>query len=448
LSKSRHVIRPRSVDHNRKLILTTEREESETNLQVPRVPNIAVPVVVQMDDYLMPTKPYHRPGHFHRYLPPSEARLEITLEYEATDEDLEFVQKLKEDLELPEQFLSAQQFERCFDLLEKDCANSQMIPLDRAVNVIKEKRINDLWEDLQHSKTANRLIEEVYKYWRSRREEEKKPLLRRFWKNEGIADPNLKIVFQPRSGPREKMRLRNSRKNDTESFEKMKLIGRHLSQVHNIFQATHMREQLKKHTLKARIASFFQERAEKLGKSESHLAETDTKLVESSKELRARIKPPEVQVMPTPRPIPTPAPEPAPKRPRPEPARKNYLSFELARICSLVIQEGEKLKAWPVVLPKPQAAQETEKEQEKTTTKIKVRGRIDRNGMLVVDRYVSEFAWGRYRDTQGVWRGAEKDSLEEVYDDNDNEDLSRLHKILPANFKNFLKQKKVQSSVS
>ena len=127
------------------------------------------------------------------------------MEYEATDEDHLFYTSLSTSKEF---------FEKCIDLFEKDTENSQIIPEERAVWVCKDK-------GLLPDGDSVKLCGQFYHYWRNRRENEKKPLLRRFWKSESTSDSNFKLVFQPRNWNRDRMRLRNARKNDSESFEKV-----------------------------------------------------------------------------------------------------------------------------------------------------------------------------------------------------------------------------------
>mmetsp|Transcript_31295 Transcript_31295/g.30955 ORF Transcript_31295/g.30955 Transcript_31295/m.30955 type:complete len:171 (+) Transcript_31295:38-550(+) len=164
ITKSRHITRPRTVDHNRKLLLSTERDDIEADLKVPRIPNISVPIIETLSAYSMPTKSYHRPGYFHRYLAPSELQLESIVEYEAVDEDLDYLCHVANDLRVSSNIMNVHLLETSVDIWEKDVGDGEIIPLERAVYLLKDKKVNDHWERPENTSIASNAIENLYNY--------------------------------------------------------------------------------------------------------------------------------------------------------------------------------------------------------------------------------------------------------------------------------------------
>ena len=157
-------------------------------------------------------------------MPPFDGISDLAIEYEATDEDIEFINKLCDRLDLPAKnpLIKVELLEQCVDLWEKDTGRGQIIPSERAQYLVKEHKINEHWEIPENSARSNAIIEALYNQWKSRRERLKHPLLRRFWKSEFNTDQQLRIVFNPRG--RERMRLRTSRKNDIDTYERVTYI--------------------------------------------------------------------------------------------------------------------------------------------------------------------------------------------------------------------------------
>lgn len=143
ITKSRHITRPRTVDHNRKLLLSTERDDVEADLKIPHLANISVPIIETMSAYSMPTKSYHRPGYYHRYLAPSDLQLDVIVEYEALDEDLDYLCHVANDLKVGLNLMNVHLLETCIDIWEKDVGNGEIIPLERAIYLLKDKKVNE-----------------------------------------------------------------------------------------------------------------------------------------------------------------------------------------------------------------------------------------------------------------------------------------------------------------
>lgn len=218
------MIRPRNVDQNKKLLVTTEREDSTTEMQVPRAPNIEVPKIEFLDNHERLLKMYKAKFYHYKHLTLPDRSLENILGYEITEEDLELMQKLIIDKNLSEIHLNSKVFEKIIEISENDTSKGQIIPFDRVVNLVKESKVCEKLESAEDTNLFNAVLQVIYDHWVKQREKMGRPLMRKYWKSEGITDNQLRIAFQPRGGYREKMRLRNSRKNDYENYEKVSFM--------------------------------------------------------------------------------------------------------------------------------------------------------------------------------------------------------------------------------
>lgn len=237
----------------------------------------------------------------------------------------------------------------------------------------------------------------------------------------------------------------------------MRNLQKQLENLKIIFKAINTREVLKKYIIDARILGFEHERADKLGKTgDIPSINLDTKILEVAKELRSSYKTIETAILappiPTPKPVSQPTVEPI-KRIRPEPQKKSHLSFDVARACCLLINEGEKLNIWPLISNKAATSSESKQMPPQihanVERKLKLRGRVGR-GMykIMLDRYYYkqyDHGWGRYRGAiKDIWYNEEGEVPNQNYEEEDTEDINRLLKTMAQNHRNFIKLKKAQ----
>ena len=109
------MIRPRNVDQNKKLLVTTEREDSTTEMQVPRVPNIEVPKIEFIDDN-KEHKKFQSPSFYYKHLTLPTNSLENILPYEITEEDLQMLESLINSKKLPGSLANVKIFEDTIEL--------------------------------------------------------------------------------------------------------------------------------------------------------------------------------------------------------------------------------------------------------------------------------------------------------------------------------------------
>jgi len=125
-------------------------------------------------------------------------------DYEATVSDMTF-------LKFENNPITVDELEKIISALENDINKGEMIPPERVKEIIIS-----IIPDKKHS------VEKIYKYWNTRREDFKKSLLRKYWKDQKHSDKFLSTTFARRE--REKMTTRRNKKNETEGLRKLKEI--------------------------------------------------------------------------------------------------------------------------------------------------------------------------------------------------------------------------------
>ena len=228
-----------------------------------------------------------------------------------------------------------------------------------------------------------------------------------------------------------------------------------MKSLQTILQSLQYREMLKKHLTECKVSYFEHERSEKLFKK-IEAASLDFKIVELSKDLRNTTKVSDFSQHSIP-PVPPPAVVPTQlklttelpiKRIRPEVQRKTDLSFDVALICCKLINEGEKLKLWPLIDPKRGETNENIHIPNHTMQlhheeKLKMRGRIIRGtNKIAIDRLIMndcEHSWGRYKGIRGTWHNLESETHSEFFDEEENEAYQRVHKLFIQGYRNFNK---------
>ena len=450
------MIRPRNVDINKRLLVVSEREEMSTEMQIPRNQSIEIPKTDALPLLEITKKSFARPEFYYKHLTLPSNSLENILDYEYTQDDISVFQELENNKKVPPGLLTFQLFEKIIEVWEIDTAKGQIIPYVRAEYLIKEEKVSEKLQAPENYTASTIILQKLYDHWFKTREKLGHPLLRRFWKTESITDTQLRIAFQPRSQSwsKERMRLRNSKKNDGESYEKvksiqMKSLYKHWESLHTIIQAVYYREQLKKFSVESKIAHFDQERNEKLGKK-AEIYTPDSKITEISRELRssARIIESSTASLPLQSPLPPSLPQCKPelplKRVRSEVQKRNDFPFEVALNCCRLLLEAEKSKIWPFMDAKKSENSEGHKDMSKALqvqreNKLKMRGRVGRGSKRVeIDRLLindCEHSWGRYMGLSGNWHRLDGEAQGEYFEDEDNEAFQRLHRLITTGFK-------------
>lgn len=100
------------------------------------------------------------------------------------------------------------------------------------------------------------IVEDVYRYWISKRVRLRKPLLRRLWPPTAPTDTNPHNVFRPRDKGR--YNTRRQKKNDPESLLKMQQLRDDFKKVQDIVGVVRRRERLKLEAVRLRVDAFEQ----------------------------------------------------------------------------------------------------------------------------------------------------------------------------------------------
>jgi hypothetical protein len=142
--------------------------------------------------------------------------------------------------------LSASTFQRMLGVLEVLSGpqqNAFVVPAAEAVAQLPDRmrRLKDAMGNESFpfpvGVPLSRLVEDVHKYWIDRRNKLKKPLMRRFWSPTSLTDLDPNHCFRVVEGSARLATRACTRKNDTESFNKLMLLSQEL---HGGLELTHM----------------------------------------------------------------------------------------------------------------------------------------------------------------------------------------------------------------
>ncbi|KAF4044220.1 hypothetical protein GN244_ATG03500 [Phytophthora infestans] len=128
---------------------------------------------------------------------------------------------------------------RCWTLWKRrqHCLNPNVMTLAEAEDVFAKR--------LEMRKTPlNRVTCDVYAYWAAKRQQLRRPLLRRFWPQTPLNDTNPHAVFRPRE--KERYKLRKHRKNDLEGFRKLQQLRVDFERVRRLLDLVRRRERAKR----------------------------------------------------------------------------------------------------------------------------------------------------------------------------------------------------------
>ncbi|KAA0147246.1 hypothetical protein FNF29_07507 [Cafeteria roenbergensis] len=215
--------------------------------------DLPVPEVSAVDTYEEETKGGFKPPRpYIRHKPGTQIR-SLTCEYEADHDDEAWLKthaKFGTGNDSATR-LSLDLFERVMDALEQEAGRTDSMPtLTEASRVVAERT------GLKRT-GANSTLDDVYTYWRRKRERLKKPLLRRFWPptSENNADPHA--TFRQRT--KERYRLRRTRRSDDmASYRKLADVRQTLARAMALLDMVHTREQAKLELARIAVDSFEQ----------------------------------------------------------------------------------------------------------------------------------------------------------------------------------------------
>ena len=152
---------------------------------------------------------FKRPGHFNRYIQKLDPVQDTRYNYEATQEDLQFLTELKGSP------FTRLELERLIDLFERE--NADLETEVKTFGAIMSKADEPLMRKNPEG------VQKIYEYWKQLRESRgSKGLLRKYWKAPDPTNNDPKVTF--RRCKDEKRNLRRNRKYDDEFLKKVRLF--------------------------------------------------------------------------------------------------------------------------------------------------------------------------------------------------------------------------------
>jgi hypothetical protein len=174
---------------------------------VPKISNTIIPFVEEVKDPVKLPHSYHPSGYYVRSKWLGEDF--STIEYELQESDQLFLQELKKT-----GLVDPSVIEWLITVWERDTEKGQEIPFELAWSLVSDK------DKLLTVSQPKELASKVYTHWLFQRKQLKHALVRRFWRSDLCDDKNLKLVFRPYNLDR--MKTRNSRKNDKDSLHQVR----------------------------------------------------------------------------------------------------------------------------------------------------------------------------------------------------------------------------------
>ncbi|KAL5554758.1 hypothetical protein UlMin_042159 [Ulmus minor] len=218
---------------------------------------IPTPQFVVVDTYERDySRTFNQPSS---YLRARGARAELGefVEYDLDNEDEDWLQEFNRDRKLlaPDKFESIIFKLEVMDHKARERAGVITPTLGSPIPVLLQ--LDAAFEALQaHLQTIRHaVIQSVYNYWKDKREQWQKPILRRLQPPPPVNDTNPYNVFRPREkAHRLHTRRMQRRENNVQSFEKLRQVRRNLDQAKTLLEALIKREEKKREVMEAEVS--------------------------------------------------------------------------------------------------------------------------------------------------------------------------------------------------
>jgi len=194
-----------------------------TNSQV----EIPTPVVKVVEGYdTEEIAPFIRPQYYIRVNEKTPEEFDQLVDYDLEDEDVKFLDTV------PVKGLTESKLEVLLDRFEKEANKVDNVPPLKQM----EQTV-----DTEELKTP--ALQQVYEYWKTRRNRLGHPLNMRYLKPPEPEDPSPYKAFRPRTDDMKK--IRKSRKNDQPSLQKLRQMRQEMERARTILEQIKKREKLK-----------------------------------------------------------------------------------------------------------------------------------------------------------------------------------------------------------
>ncbi|KAM7253219.1 hypothetical protein ACFE04_025837 [Oxalis oulophora] len=242
---------------NYQLLRLVDTETEVVKPHVPsrkHIPEIPTPEFVIVDTYERDyTQTFNQPNS---YLRARGARAELGefVEYDLDNEDEDWLHEFNRDRKI----LMAEKFEVIifkFEVLDhKARERAGVITPTFSAPIPVLLQFDAAVEALQAQPIKYSVFQSVYNYWKAKREQWQKPILRRLQPPPPVNDTNPYNVFRPREkAHRFHTRRMQRRENNVVSFEKLRQVRRNLEQAKTIFETLIKREEKKRDVVDSEV---------------------------------------------------------------------------------------------------------------------------------------------------------------------------------------------------
>uniref|UniRef100_A0A1D1XTW9 Enhancer of polycomb-like protein n=1 Tax=Anthurium amnicola TaxID=1678845 RepID=A0A1D1XTW9_9ARAE len=235
-------------------IVAEVNNEVHQNFSKKFAPEIPTPQFVVVDTYERDYTPtFKQPTSYLR----GRARAEIGefVEYDLDNEDEDWLQEFNNERKI----LSSEKFESLLFKLEvldhktRERAGMVVPTLGSPVPVLLQ--LDAAAEALQSLSIRYAVLQSVYSYWKKKRGQWQKPILRRLQPPPPVNDTNPYNVFRPREkSHRHHTRKMTRRENNVHSFEKLRQVRRNLEQAKTVLETLIKREEKKREVVESEVS--------------------------------------------------------------------------------------------------------------------------------------------------------------------------------------------------
>eukprot|EP00941_MAST-03F_sp_MAST-3F-sp1_P003273 g3273.t1 len=259
-SRAPRTTRPRPVRTTQKLsILSLDQAGSggfsamnhdivDTSAKSRRKFDLPTPLISNVESYEKDNKPdFHRPAALIRFDYDEAQNALDKVQYTIDEEDEKWLNS--KTVKGKKSVLTVEIFEKMIILMEHAIYEKGGTGAEPAhdQSLFTKVHAQELFFSELHwvGEESKKIIADFRAYWLAKRAKQRKPLLRRYWPQTAVTDTNPHMVFRARE--EERYKLRRTRRNDNDAFERMKQLRVDLNFAKRTLALVKEREELKKY---------------------------------------------------------------------------------------------------------------------------------------------------------------------------------------------------------